>query len=317
MITHFDHVYSPLRDNDLDATLARFKRAGFLVGDSKARHACGRLTGFAHMTGSYLEFLSVIDEAEFNREAAVEDRIFRHFPRPYGIGARTSSARTVHRRIKRLHPDTPSLMTRSRIESRDTRPVWTFCLMSRGAFPGANLFAIQYHSRRRDALTIRQGPNTIFALGGFVFCSAHVRADRAAWENSLRAVGRVVARGSHLECAGQQLEWISFSEYRRLMGRPYQSTPFASGGIAVVKLFCANLRDSRRYLVSENFTCVRAAGDSALFAPDFNTGYAFELIQSDPSAFLQSMRGVQPTKRRDAKPKAPKAKAGRKGQARG
>lgn len=69
MITHFDHVYSPLRDNDLDGTLNRFRRAGFLVGEDTRRHACGRLTGFAHMTGSYLEFLSVIDEEEFQREA--------------------------------------------------------------------------------------------------------------------------------------------------------------------------------------------------------------------------------------------------------
>lgn len=293
MITHFDHVYSPLRDNDLDGTLGRFQRAGFLIGEHKCRHACGRQTGFAHMTGSYLEFLSVVDEAEFQREATVEDRIFRLCPRPYGIGARTNNARGVHRSIKSLHPATPPLMSRPALGSRDARAAWTFTIMARRAFPGANVFAVQYHRRKRETFTpVRQGPNGIFALGGFVFCAEKPVVERARWHDSLNRIAAVAPHGSRLELGGQQLEWISPAQYRRRMGQPYAATPLSAGGLAAVKLLCANLREACRYLTAEEFSCVRATDTSALFAPDANTGYAFELIQREPSAFVRSMRTV-------------------------
>jgi hypothetical protein len=114
MLELFDHVFSPLRDNDLDATLARFARAGFLVSPKKVRHPAGRLSGFVHLTSFYLEFLSVVDEVAFGREAAWDEQYFRAHPRPYGFGPLTSDATALHRTLSRQYPEMPPVVSRVR-----------------------------------------------------------------------------------------------------------------------------------------------------------------------------------------------------------
>ena len=69
MITHLDHIYSYLKDNNLDDALARFERAGFLPMPDKVRHSLGMLNRFISLTGSYLEFVSIVDDADFQKNA--------------------------------------------------------------------------------------------------------------------------------------------------------------------------------------------------------------------------------------------------------
>jgi hypothetical protein len=86
MITHLDHVYSHLKDNDLEKTLAKYERAGFIANQTKMRHPNGHLNGFVTLTGTYLEFISIVDEADFSKNADSTERALREDPHPYGIG---------------------------------------------------------------------------------------------------------------------------------------------------------------------------------------------------------------------------------------
>ena len=303
MIAVFDHVFSYLKDNDLDATLDRFKRAGFLVDQQrKVRHSCGRLTGFAHLTSSYLEFLSVVDEAEFGCQADFRERLFRSRPQPYGIGAKVENARLVHRTLKQTFPEIPPVVTQAAIGKKKRKPAWTFCQMPPHAFPGAEVFGIQYHHARRARPELRQGPNTIFALGGFAFCSDHREKNLAGWKFTLSKLGRVSTAGSTLRFGAQQVEWISRAEYRRRTGQAYAGVVEEQGGIAIIKLLCADLREVRRSLMAQNFRCVAQRDAKADFAPDPNTGYTFELIQEKPARFMRHLNQGSPPKTRRAGP---------------
>lgn len=296
MIKLFDHVFSPVRDNDLDATLARFERAGFLLNPKKVRHPCGRLTGFVQLTESYLEFLSVIDEAEFAREATWVDRFFRTNPHPYGIGALTTRARAIHRALSPHFPEMPPVTTRAPVGRE--KPAWTFCSMSPRAFAGAFVFALQYHGRRRVKPKLQHGQNTIFALGGFTFCSAEPDRARSTWKRTLERVTRVTASGPKLRHGAQEVEWISFDEYRQRTRHPYRGGHEHFGGIAGIKLLCSDIGKACRRLVGGGFQCVLESQTNAFFEPDPNTGYTFELIQQGPARFLRSLDGGRQRDRR-------------------
>jgi hypothetical protein len=289
MFTHFDHTFSPLRDNNLDATLARFERAGFLVIPKKVRHPAGRLSGFVQLTSSYLEFLSVVDERAFAREATWEERYFRAHPRPYGFGALTSDAVSLHRTLSRQFAEMPPVVSRASVGGEE--PAWSFCLPPPRAFPGAFVFALQYHGSRQGVPPQAQcGPNTIFALGGFVLCSSEPAAAIKTWRSTLREIARLRAVGPRLRLSGMQdLEWISPTEYRRRFGAVFQRSPGRFGDIAAVKLLCTNVDEACRRLAGEDFKCVRQTRASASFAPDSNTGFTFELIRSQPAKFLRAL----------------------------
>lgn len=301
MIKLFDHVFSPVRDNDLDATLARFERAGFLINPKKVRHPCGRLTGFVQLTESYLEFLSVIDEAEFAREATLVDRFFRTNPHPYGIGALTTKARAIHRALSPHFPEMPPVTSRAPVGRE--KPAWTFCSMSPRAFSGAFVFALQYHGRRRVKPKLQHGQNTIFALGGFTFCSTEPERAQSTWKRTLERVARVTATEAKLRHGVQEVEWISLDEYRQRTRQPYRGGPEHLGSIAGIKLLCADIAEACRWLAGGGFQCVSKSETTAFFEPDPNTGYTFELFQQNPARFLSSLGGERRRDRRDGGPR--------------
>jgi hypothetical protein len=169
-----DHVFSPIRDNDLDGTLARFERAGFLINPERVRHRPGRLNGFATLTESYLEFMSVVDEAKFARDATPEERFYRRHPHPSGIGFRTADARALHRKLSRVCSFPPQFLTQAPAGDPARRPAWRICVFPRLEIAGAFAFGIEYLGRRRRR-SLRQGPNTIFALGGVTYCTRDPR----------------------------------------------------------------------------------------------------------------------------------------------
>ena len=282
MISHVDHVYSYLRDNDLDETLQRFQRAGFLIGATKARHSCGRLTGFAHMTASYLEFLSVTDEGTFRREASLDDRYFRLNPRPFGAGMRTMNARALHRSLRGKWTDLPAVIETCVPGSSPRTLGLTICLMPRTVFPGITLFAVQYHLRKKESGEVRFGPNTIFALCGLVFCTDDIPNEVSRWRRNLSVFCGARRSKSIVAIGAQKLEWISPAEYRHRHGVEFQGNPLGGDGIAVVQLACLDLSSACRFLEAEGFRRVGGTARKARFAPDANTGYTFEVVQKHP-----------------------------------
>ena len=136
-----------------------------------------------------------------------------------------------------------------------------------------------------------EGRKRFASLGGFVFCTPRVLQDRAAWETTLRSLGRIQSKPQVLKCGEQDLEWVSAQTYRRRTGHSFNDSDVRFGAIAAVKLFCADLSVACQRLSAEGFVCVRRWKPKAMFAADENTGFAFELVQRSPEEFMAALAG--------------------------
>ena len=290
MISYFDHVYSHLRGNDLDAQLERMKRAGFELAEGKVRHRAGMLNGFVRMTGTYLEFISIVDEAEFEREAKTEDRIFRKAPKPSGIGAVSSNLDEVHRRLSSRFPDLKKPYISGKKDDPESKPVWRFCPFPFSLTPGANVFPLEYLNSKGKPVTLKQGANSIFGVTGFLFCSDHVDARVSKWQEVLEPVTREFSReGNTIRFGAQQLKWITPEEYEQRFERPWQRfLESPCGEIAAVLLGVEDLDRARDYLSREGFF-LRGDDNQAWTLYDDATGFTFVLERGDPGLFLQQL----------------------------
>lgn len=288
MIERFDHTFTFIRSNELDATLGRFVRAGFQRIPEQRRHPAGMLTGFLTLTGTYLEFISVADEDEFQREAESDDRIFRNSPRPFGIGAVTSAPENIYSSLKGLYPSMEKPYSRGEAAKPDGPILWTFCGIPEAATPGAHIFSLKYHQSRADRYAVKKGPNSIFAMGGFIFCAKDPGASANKWAETLGLITKdLKVNGAQLSFGFQRLEWIDPPQYRERFGETWTAPEGSTKEICAVILLAADLGAARACLVKEDFHVM--PGSDALgfdIRPDHETGYAFRIEQGDPERVL-------------------------------
>lgn len=290
MITRFDHVYSYLKDNDLDACYARFSRAGFLMDERRMRHPKGHLTGFVEMTGTYLEFLSVVDEQEFEREADPENRIFRSNPQPFGIGAVCTDPQLIFDRLAPIYPELKKPYSRGEQGKPEGPVLWTFCPLPHQATPGADVFPLMYHRRQGKKYELKVGPNTIFALGGVWLCSDSIEGRMDVWKRTLKPVTQDFRRlGRDIEFGAQKLSWISEAEYKTNFKDAWTSRSNEVGDICAVRLLAKDLSVAQKFLEKEGFAFLRDGEDQLITAKDANTGYAFVIERSDSEIFLTEL----------------------------
>lgn len=289
MIRRFDHTFSYTRSNDLDATLQRFGRAGFTPLAEKRRHPAGMLTGFLTMTGSYLEFISIVDENEFQREAEEDERIFRNFPRPYAIGAVTNDPERIYSSLRGLFPSMAKPYSRGEAAKPDGPILWTFCGIPDAATPGAHIFSLKYHRARADSYVLKKGPNGVFAVGGFIFCSNDPAATAAKWAETLALITddlKVDAR--RLSFGFQRLEWIDPAQYRERFGKTWTTPEGATKDICAVILLATDLGTAESCLVKEGFHVMPGSASAGFdVGPDEETGYAFRVEPGDPEKVLK------------------------------
>lgn len=291
MIERFDHTYTYIRSNDLDATLQRFGRAGFMPLAEKRRHPGGLLTGFLTLTGTYLEFLSVVDEDEFQREAEEDDKIFRKSPRPFGIGAVTSAPENIYSSLKGRYPSIEKPYSRGEAAKPDGPILWTFCGIPEAATPGAHIFSLKYHRSRAGRYAFKKGPNGIFAVGGFIFCANDPAASANKWAETLKLITEdLQVNGNHLRLGFQRLEWIGPTQYRERFGETWTEQEGSTKGICAVILLAEDLKTAGAHLAKEAFH-VMPGSDPLGFdvRRDEETGYAFRIDQGVPQTVLDRL----------------------------
>ncbi|MBI4238738.1 MAG: VOC family protein [Deltaproteobacteria bacterium] len=285
---HCDHVYSFSSANDLEATLRHFERAGFLRCDHRSHHPKGMLTGFVHLTGTYLEFITIEDEAAFLRDADAAEHWLRRHPRPYGIGLHTYNIEETHRHLQTVVPRTPPIVRRRRPEQPDGPVTWAFAEFPAAHVPGCELCAIEYLTRPRTPNTLIMGPNTIFAISGFVFCT-DTPADRiAVWARTLAAVLPQCEQKQHTLSFGfQQFRWITPQEFEQWFDARWIPADSRYGELCAVQVRAADLRTAAAALQDGGFAVRHRTAPPRLYVgPDPDTGYAFVVEPGAPNVLL-------------------------------
>jgi hypothetical protein len=297
MISHFCHIFCHAPQNNLEGALHKFERAGFIISPRRARHPAGHWNGFISLTRSYLELISIIDEAEYDREADASERYFREHPRPYGIGAMTADSKLVHQGLTHVHPHAPPPYSRGETNSTDSKPIWTFIELPPESTPGATVFTTQYHNLAPPQF--QYGKNQIYALGGFWYCSEEPEAAFKSWSKTLTATAdrfeakiQVTAPLSKFsaQLRFQELHWISPQDYKEHFSREWQPAPVPFGDVAAALLYTSDLNASELCMRDGGFTLVQAKNGYAFFAPDPETGYTFILKEVEPEWVTKKIR---------------------------
>ena len=278
LIHQFDHVYGYVKNNDLNRALARMHLAGFTVSPKMVKHDAGHLNRFVQMGSTYLEFQSVVDEGAFSLNATENDRLYRAFLRPYGIGAITSSTQRIYDSLKGHFSHLSSPFSKSEGNPPTTPPRWKLIDLPNGAFPGAHTFALEYLMKREEA-TI--GPNQITMLGGFYFCSDHPNERMNTWTRTMNLLGLPIHCDATSITLGHQIFYfITPNEYQGKFGELWKTTPNENGEIAAVILNCANVEFSAEAMKNAGFGMTNQ--DSTVnFKMDKITGFTFALRKQD------------------------------------
>ncbi len=294
MITHFDHINSFLRSNRLQETIDRFKRAGFLDRGYTVRHPAGHLNGFVQLTFGDLEFISIVDEDEFEREASVEDKYFRKVGHPTSIGAVFHQPDQTYIELKKFIPDLSPPYSRGRKDAEDpSAVVWTFLLLPHTAFPGAEIFCVKYHKFVGPAPVLRMGSNSIYGITGYVFCSDCIESDISRWLDLLRPISQEVRRVKNtIEMPIQRLKWITPQEYESIYGKPWVKHPYLCGTIAAVILGADDLKQARSMLSKENFSIALESDEFIQLQTDEETRFTLWIESGSSTEFLEKLTKI-------------------------
>lgn len=293
MITHLDHIYSYLKDNKLDDALARFERAGFLPMPDKVRHSLGMLNGFISLTGSYLEFVSIVDDADFQKNADAVSKILRKFPHPYGVGAVCQDPNLIYDRLSPIYPKLRPPYSRGSADLPDEIR-WTFCPLPANATWGADVFPLKYHKRKTSEYELKKGPNTVFGIGGFYFCSDTPESRLETWSKTLESVTHNFRReGSKVSFGCQTLTWLTKNEREQVFGDVgWDKRIFLGAEICGVRLLAESLEIAKTFLEQADFQVKWSEELKALITTDKNSAFTLVIEQGNSAEFLSSLNAL-------------------------
>lgn len=284
MIGLFDHAYGFAPEGRLIEALAVWRAAGFAVRDDCIGHRGGKLSGFAMMTGSYLELIAVTDERAFAVQATAVEHAQRARGGPYALAAACRDAATVRNRLRETVPGIGPVDLRPVESEIDGSPAWAMVELPAPVTPGASVSIIEYLRRGDDWATPTCGINGVYGVGGYFFCSERGAQAAAVWKTTFApAVDDLRQDGARLRCGHQTLTWLSATEHMSLFGDRPTATDLEAERLCAIGLLSVSVDRTAEAFAAAGMA-VRALGDGRLAAAlDPRTGYAF-IVEPGPGA---------------------------------
>ena len=292
-----DHFITYTSAPDIDDYLKEYAALGFVPHDETVRHHPGLRNGFVHIGPEYLEFCWVEDEALFT-EADEEDKLFRDALRPFGLGMVSDDVQAVHEDWTRRGYTVPDVSSSApRDAPADAPPRWSFQTIPQELLPGIWCFALTYHLRPKDKVTVvRPAPNTIYAISGATFITTEPEARATSWRDLLAPAEGIDRPGTGLEVriGAHRVTWMTPEEYQAAHGLDWALSPHPQGELAVLHLLASDLDSVHRMLEQgrRRTSPVSVDGeDGLLIAPDVRDGFAFLVRQRPIENWLQERIG--------------------------
>ncbi len=288
---HIEHTYSYTRSNNLSKTLDRFVAAGFQKAANTSLHTMGRRCGFLNLSGSYLEVIAIENESEFSAAATADDCWVRMHPRPCGMAIAAPDVDQLFQRLRTLHPTIEPPVRRTRGDDPAGPAAWEFLYLPTVATPGVQTFAVKYLQRAMGPYAVTMGNNTVFALGGLMFCADQPRENAAQWQRTLSLLAPCESIADcHFRWGPQNLVWWTTEEYHARFRCPWIPSPTSIGATCALRLLAESLEVATRYFERAGFTTIRHPADPHLYiAPDEDTGYAFVIEQCSAEEFVRQL----------------------------
>lgn len=284
MIGLFDHAYGFAPEDRLYEALAAWRAAGFKIRDECIRHRGGKLSGFAMMTGTYLELIAVVDEHEFSERATEDERIQRARGGPYALVAACRNICEVRTRLAETVPAIAPIDRRHVYGEVDGSPAWAVIELPASATPGADVSLLEYMRRTGHWATATCGDNGVYGIGGYYFCAADREGAVAAWASTFApAIEGSQRERLRLRCGHQTLTWLSADEHAAMFGVRPADVDLQAGRLCAVGLLSACVEHTEEVFAAAGMTVFRLEGGRLSTAPDPLTGYAF-VVEGGPGA---------------------------------
>ena len=292
-----DHFITYTSAPDIDDYLNEYAAQGFVPHEETVRHHPGLRNGFVFIGPEYLEFCWVEDEALFS-EADEEDKILRDALRPFGLGMVSDDVQAVHEDWTARGYTVPDVSSSAaRDAPADAPPTWSFQTIPQELLQGIWCFALTYHLRPKDRVTVvRPALNTIYAISGVTFVTAEPEARATSWRDLLapaEGIGRAET-GLEVRLGAHQVTWMTPEEYQVAYGTIWVPSPHPQGELAVLHLLASDLDTVHTMLeqAGRRISPVSEGGeDGLLIAPDVRDGFTFLVRQRPIENWLQERIG--------------------------
>jgi|Cruoilmetagenom7_1024161.scaffolds.fasta_scaffold00390_2 hypothetical protein len=276
MIGLFDHTYGFVPEGQLSEAMSVWREAGFNVRDECLLHQGGKLSGFAQMTGTYLELISVVDEEEFRKQSTPEEWVQRSRGAPFALAAACRDASAVRNQLVKAVKEIPPVDIRYVESEPNGAPAWAIVDLPAKATPGVTVTIIEYLRRGSDWATPICGENGVYGIDGYFLCADNCERAVDAWEVAFRpAINDLNRDANTLRCGHQTLTWLSGREYAKMFKFLPPTEDLSTGGICAVGLLSVCLERTAQAFSAAGIRVYTLDDGRLATAPDPRTGYAF------------------------------------------
>ena len=160
------------------------------------------------------------------------------------------------------------------------------------------ILEVQQTVRKNSEYEEKKGPNTIFGIGGFYFCSETPDARIDTWTKTLQPVTSNFKReGLEIFFGCQKLRWLTRESRERIFGdMRWNKRTFLGAEICGVRLLAESLTTAQTFLEQADFEVKRSEELNALIATDTNSAFTLVIEQGDSTEFLSSLNALNPPK---------------------
>ncbi|WP_445374349.1 TauD/TfdA family dioxygenase [Photorhabdus tasmaniensis] len=251
-----------------------------LTSQSSLRHKGGKDSVFVHFTGSYLELIEIVDSHEFEACCTEAEQRASRFGYPYALVAATAEVLSCAEILKDLLQDVSDVRYIVPQLTGWVEPAWVVLDVPDTETPGCTLQIIQYLLRQKAWAEATCGPNGIYGIGGFYFCTHTPVEDAKCWYRLLSSIGSCSEQNKRTVLIGrQQLHWISPAQFQWSFGVELNLDESGGARLGAVKLFTSDIKVSLRSLQDAGFIVKRSEPHSFHTCFDLDLGYAFHVEQ--------------------------------------
>lgn len=297
-----DHFITATNADNIDIYLDEYRRAGFLVAEQTVRHHPGLRNGFVYFGPEYLEFTWVEDEALF--EAGADTALFprvreiRAARRPFAIGVDSDDVDALHDEwAARGYDFAPVHKMAARDSAPDAPPIWSFQFLPPDVPGGTLIFALTYHTRRKDApRKVSISPNSTYAISGVTFATDDPEKRATSWRNLLVPDAKIESEGGphaafHLQIGGHEATWMRPEDYQEQFGLSYKASPHPFGEMAVIHLLAEDLNKAEEMVATPGRSATRipdkrSGADTLLVPPDERGSFTIAITQRPAKEWL-------------------------------
>ncbi len=287
MISHFEHFATFCKDNNLQTTLERWKKAGFLIHDNPTKHPRGRTNGFITLTGGYFELCSITNETEFINNCSPVEIELRKNPCLHLSVMSSSDPKEIWNILKDKFPQMAQsnekfyAMTPSGVE---------YCSIPMTGTPGAFISAIKYPKDKKTEF-LRQflvGKNAIYGVTGILLVTNDPMKESLTWFDTLASVWKDAKLIDDIIDNGlQSIGWISQNKYENFFGK-WSPVSKEYNRIGVIKLGSENLEQTEIMLSEAGFDVYKHDGRLHV-KRDENTGVSLIIEKGIGKEFYRNL----------------------------